>query len=141
MFSEKAAETLYVCSRSLIGEGETTFGRAQIVGISEYRQRPGTVDVAELMRLLRTRGCTRVFVEGGGVTVSMFLEAGLLDRLHLAVAPLLIPGAGRRGLFNPPVTVPTEAALSDQLVAFLGRHPGTAASRLGYGPPTARSGQ
>ena len=35
-----------------------------------------------------------MFVEGGGVTVSSFLEAGLLDRLHIAVAPLLI-GEGR----------------------------------------------
>ncbi len=41
----------------------------------------------------------------------------------LAVAPLLVPEAGRRGLFNPPITVPAEADLSDQLVAFLGRPP------------------
>ena len=40
------------------------------------------------------RGCSRVFVEGGGVTVSAFLEANLLDRLHLAIAPVLI-GDGR----------------------------------------------
>ncbi len=35
-----------------------------------------------------------MFVEGGGVTVSAFLEANLLDRLHLAIAPVLI-GEGR----------------------------------------------
>ena len=46
------------------------------------------VDVAELLRLLRARGCSRIFVEGGGVTVSMFLEANLLDRLQMAIAPL-----------------------------------------------------
>lgn len=50
--------------------------------------------VAALVTLLRTRGCARIFVEGGGVTVSAFLAAGQLDRLHLAVAPLLI-GNGR----------------------------------------------
>jgi riboflavin biosynthesis pyrimidine reductase len=43
-----------------------------------------------------------VYVEGGGVTVSRFLEAGLLDRLHVAIAPLVI-GHGRRGLQLPPV--------------------------------------
>ena len=32
----------------------------------------------------------KVLVEGGGVTVSRFLQAGLLDRLHVTVAPLLI---------------------------------------------------
>jgi len=40
------------------------------------------------------RGCPRIFVEGGGVTVSAFLQAGLLDRLHVAIAPLII-GDGR----------------------------------------------
>jgi riboflavin biosynthesis pyrimidine reductase len=35
-----------------------------------------------------------VLVEGGGVTVSRFLEANLLDRLQIAIAPVLI-GNGR----------------------------------------------
>ena len=52
------------------------------------------LDLHDLVRQLRARGCARIFVEGGGVTVSSFLEAGLLDRLHIAVAPLLI-GEGR----------------------------------------------
>ena len=46
-------------------------------------------------------GFSRIFVEGGGVTVSSFLSAGLLDRLHIAVAPLLI-GAGRPAIRLPP---------------------------------------
>jgi riboflavin biosynthesis pyrimidine reductase len=54
----------------------------------------GRIDLKELMAQLHARGCWRVLVEGGGVTVSSFLEAGLLDRLHVAVAPLLI-GNGR----------------------------------------------
>ena len=43
-----------------------------------------------------------ILVEGGGVTVSRFLEAGLLDRLHLTVAPILM-GSGRRGITLPPI--------------------------------------
>ena len=39
---------------------------------------------------LRERGCTRIFVEGGGVTVSAFLEANLLDRLQMAIAPFIM---------------------------------------------------
>lgn len=50
--------------------------------------------VSGLVDLLRGRGCSRIFVEGGGVTVSGFLEADLLDRLHIAIAPVLI-GEGR----------------------------------------------
>ena len=49
---------------------------------------------------LAARGVRRVFVEGGGVTVSRFLEAGRLDRLHLAVAPVIM-GAGRPGISRP----------------------------------------
>jgi uncharacterized protein (TIGR03086 family) len=46
------------------------------------------------------------------------LAAGLL-----AIAPLLVPGTDRHPLFAAPVSVPPEAGLSDQLVAFLGRSP------------------
>ena len=61
----------------------------------------------EVVRVLRARGCHRIFVEGGGVTVSMFLEAELLDRLHIAIAPLLI-GDGR-----PAIRLAPRMALSD----------------------------
>ena len=105
VFSDDDAESIYVCARSLVRPGERTFGRATVVGIAESSS--GGIDVAEVGRLLRARGCTRVFVEGGGVTVSMFLEAGLLDRLHVAVAPLLI-GNGR-----PAIRLPARAALGD----------------------------
>lgn len=59
------------------------------------------LDLHELVRALRARGCARIFVEGGGVTVSSFLEAGLLDRLHIAIAPLLI-GEGRPAIRMAP---------------------------------------
>ncbi len=51
---------------------------------------------------LRAQGLARILVEGGGVTVSRFLAAGVLTRLHVAVAPLLI-GSGRHALTLPPV--------------------------------------
>lgn len=41
----------------------------------------------------------------------------------LAIAPLLVPRAGRHPLFAAPVTVPATADPSDQLAAFLGRAP------------------
>lgn len=104
VFTDDAAETLYVCARSLTRPGECYVGRAQMVGVEE---RGDGIDTTEVIRLLRARGCTRVFVEGGGVTVSMFLEAKLLDRLHLAIAPLFI-GDGR-----PAIRMPPRAALGD----------------------------
>ncbi len=55
-----------------------------------------------VLEALRARGLRRVLVEGGGVTVSRFLQAGLLDRLHVTVAPMLI-GSGRPGITLPSI--------------------------------------
>jgi len=102
VFSDDAVETLYVCARSLVNAGERHFGRATIVGVDGGVD---AIDAAELLRLLRERGCIRVFVEGGGVTVSMFLAANLLDRLQVAVAPVII-GDGRPAIrLLPPATL------------------------------------
>lgn len=91
VFTDAASPTLYVCEEGRLRPGETHVGHAAVAGI-----KPGGDGgaVGALLRLLRGRGCARVFVEGGGVTVSSFLEANLLDRLHLAIAPVLI-GEGR----------------------------------------------
>jgi diaminohydroxyphosphoribosylaminopyrimidine deaminase/5-amino-6-(5-phosphoribosylamino)uracil reductase len=104
VFNDDSADTLYVCGRSLAGEGETHFGRATMVAVDDGG---AGLDVTEVLRLLRARGCHRIFVEGGGVTVSMFLEANLLDRLQIAIAPLLI-GDGR-----PAIRLSPRLALSD----------------------------
>jgi diaminohydroxyphosphoribosylaminopyrimidine deaminase / 5-amino-6-(5-phosphoribosylamino)uracil reductase len=103
VFKDDLAPTLYVCARSLVGPGETHVGLATIVGLDGGE----TLGVVELLGLLRGRGCRRIFVEGGGVTVSAFLEANLLDRLQMAIAPLII-GNGR-----PAIRLPPRAALSD----------------------------
>jgi diaminohydroxyphosphoribosylaminopyrimidine deaminase / 5-amino-6-(5-phosphoribosylamino)uracil reductase len=104
VFTDESAVTLYVCAKALARDGETHVGHAAIVAFDEG---PDGVDVGQLLRELRRRGCHRIFVEGGGVTVSMFLEANLLDRLQIAIAPLLI-GDGR-----PAIRLPPRTTLSD----------------------------
>lgn len=104
VFTDDSASTLYVCARHLIRNGEGRLGCADMLGVTGDAD---AIDLSELMRALRARGCGRVFVEGGGVTVSSFLHAGLLDRLHLAIAPLLI-GDGRAA-----IRLPARAALDD----------------------------
>ena len=104
VFNDDSAETLYVCGRSLTRPGETHFGRARILPAFDPS---GALDVTELLRRLQARGCSRTFVEGGGVTVSMFLEANVLDRLQMAIAPLII-GNGR-----PAIRLAPPTALSD----------------------------
>ena len=57
-------------------------------------------DMARAVAALAGRGLRVLLVEGGGVTVSRCLAAGVLERLHLVIAPVII-GAGRRGLQHP----------------------------------------
>jgi riboflavin biosynthesis pyrimidine reductase len=56
----------------------------------------------DILALLRKAGITRVLVEGGATTLSHFLAAGVLDRLHLLIGPLII-GSGLTGLTLPPI--------------------------------------
>jgi 3,4-dihydroxy 2-butanone 4-phosphate synthase / GTP cyclohydrolase II len=52
---------------------------------------------SDVLAALAARDLGRVLVEGGGVTVSRFLAAGVLDRLLVTTAPLLV-GDGVPGL-------------------------------------------
>jgi riboflavin-specific deaminase-like protein len=104
VFTDDTGPTLYVCSRTLVEPGETRMGSATIVGVDCGDASGG---VSEALQLLRARGCSRVFVEGGGVTVSAFLQADLLDRLQIAIAPVII-GDGR-----PAIRLAPHSRLSD----------------------------
>jgi riboflavin-specific deaminase-like protein len=55
-----------------------------------------------ILAALAERGMRRVLIEGGADTVSRFLAAGCLDRLHVVVAPVIL-GSGRPGLALPPI--------------------------------------
>jgi len=62
----------------------------------------GTIAPAAIVAALAERGFKRILIEGGSYTVSRFLMAGCLDRLHIVVAPIIL-GAGRGGVALPPV--------------------------------------
>jgi riboflavin-specific deaminase-like protein len=59
-------------------------------------------DPASVIEALAGLGLRRLLIEGGAYTVSRFLCAGALDRLHVIVAPFLI-GAGPTGISMPTV--------------------------------------
>jgi riboflavin-specific deaminase-like protein len=104
IFSDAETPTLYACGDVHVRNGETRFGAADVLPLACVGD---TSPVAQLLAALRARGCARVFVEGGGVTVSAFLEAGLLDRLQMAVAPLIV-GSGK-----PAIRLEPKDVLSD----------------------------
>jgi riboflavin-specific deaminase-like protein len=104
VFTDGEADTLVVCATEIARERSRGSGfsretrRTEIIGIPAVDDE---LDLHALLNTLHARGLQRVFVEGGGTTVSRFLEAELLDRLQIAVAPLIV-GSGRPGLQLPP---------------------------------------
>jgi diaminohydroxyphosphoribosylaminopyrimidine deaminase/5-amino-6-(5-phosphoribosylamino)uracil reductase len=89
------APTILICA-----DGTNSVREQDGVEIVAVKVRDGKLDLGALLGVLHARGLHAVFVEGGGATVSGFLEAGLLDRVQIAIAPL-VTGSGRRGLSLP----------------------------------------
>ena len=88
--------TLLVTGR----DGPARHGAAEALRIPSLPS--GGLDLAALLAALDARGLRRIFVEGGGQTVSHFLSAGLLDRLHVTVAPIIL-GSGRPAFDLPEI--------------------------------------
>ena len=95
LFQDAAAPTLICIAEH--AQPATAPGAADLLALPTDRD---GLRLDALVTALAARGLTRLFVEGGGVTVSRFLAAGLLSRLQIAVAPLFI-GQGRPGLSLP----------------------------------------
>ncbi|MEZ5419026.1 MAG: RibD family protein [Vicinamibacterales bacterium] len=106
VFQDGAAPTLYVYVRRFVTGARPAPGGAEVLAVGDGPHGP---DLAELVRCLRQRGCSRIFVEGGGVTVSAFLAAGLLDRVQVTVAPMFI-GGGRPAFRLPATTLLRDCA-------------------------------
>jgi diaminohydroxyphosphoribosylaminopyrimidine deaminase/5-amino-6-(5-phosphoribosylamino)uracil reductase len=63
---------------------------------------------ATILMALAQRGFAGILVEGGATTLSHFLAGGVLDRLHVMTAPLII-GSGKPGLVLPEIATLKEA--------------------------------
>lgn len=80
----------------------------------------GSMSPRQILRALQGTGLNTVLIEGGGITVARFFQAGLLTRLHVAVAPLLI-GGGPQGFHTPnPVAQLSDAMRPDTRVFDIG---------------------
>ncbi len=103
VFRDGAAQTLVLTAADRTG-GATRIGNAEIVPLPREGER---LAPAAIRSALARRGLYWLYVEGGGVTVSRFLAAGALDRLQIALAPVIL-GSGRPSLELP--EIPTLAA-------------------------------
>jgi diaminohydroxyphosphoribosylaminopyrimidine deaminase/5-amino-6-(5-phosphoribosylamino)uracil reductase len=72
------------------------------VEIVRLPRRNGHIAPADILAALAARGFRRILIEGGADTVSRFLAAGCLDRLHVVIAPIII-GAGPASVTLPPI--------------------------------------
>ncbi len=89
VFNDGQAPTLLCCATDAMP--------AAPVELIRVARRGAGLDMHAVLDALAQRGLRRVFVEGGGITVSRFLEQGCLQRLQIAIAPLVL-GAGRPGI-------------------------------------------
>ena len=62
----------------------------------------GLLPPRRILRALHEKGLLTVLIEGGGMTISTFLRAAEVDRLHVVVAPMLI-GPGRAAFRWPAI--------------------------------------
>jgi len=107
VFDDGQARTIILHQSSVDTAGlETQFGpkitnrAGEVVSQVERCLVPDTdagLNVSAIKALLSSHELNRLFIEGGGVTVSHFFAANALDRLHIAVAPLLV-GKGVQAL-------------------------------------------
>jgi riboflavin-specific deaminase-like protein len=79
----------------------------------------GQIAPAAILASLAERGLRRILIEGGADTVSRFVAAKCLDRLHIMVAPIIL-GSGRPSFALPPIDRVDEAVLTPMQVHRLG---------------------
>ncbi len=60
-----------------------------------------TIDLRVVLDDLAERKVERLMVEGGGTTHTQFLTAGLVDEIHLVIAPFFVGDAGAPRFVNP----------------------------------------
>jgi diaminohydroxyphosphoribosylaminopyrimidine deaminase/5-amino-6-(5-phosphoribosylamino)uracil reductase len=98
VFCDGAAQTLVLAAADRVAK-QTQIGQAEIVPLAREGER---LAPAAIRTALAGRGLYWLFLEGGGVTVSRFLAAGALDRLQIALAPVIL-GSGRPSLQLPEI--------------------------------------
>ena len=62
----------------------------------------GMIAPARMIEALAKLGLRKILIEGGATTISRFIDAGCMDRLHILMAPIIL-GSGRQGLDLAPI--------------------------------------
>ncbi|TCT36291.1 RibD family protein [Martelella mediterranea] len=97
LFHDNGAPVLVIQSGKVLEE--RTFPNAEIVRLGAGEN---GLETGEILDVLESRGLKRVLVEGGARTIARFIDEGHVDRLHVAVSPLII-GSGPVGIGLAPI--------------------------------------
>lgn len=79
----------------------------------------GEIAPAAILGALADRGFRRILIEGGAHTVSRFIAAGCLDRLHVMVAPTML-GSGQAGITLAPIQTADQALRAPMRAHLIG---------------------
>jgi 5-amino-6-(5-phosphoribosylamino)uracil reductase len=95
-FSTGDSEKLVYTREGAVGALRDALGDAgTVVGAGD------PVDLGVVLEDLAERKVERLMVEGGGTIHTQFLSAGLVDEIHLVIAPFLIGDTGAARFVNP----------------------------------------
>ncbi|REC95827.1 RibD family protein [Kushneria indalinina] len=110
VFEDDSAPTLHLVGHEHVARWQACHERhGRGVSVGGLGLKEDGVDPREVIDLLRHQGLNSVLVEGGGMTISRFLQEGCLNRLHSMVTPMII-GSGR-----PTLTLPVIECLSQAM--------------------------
>ena len=105
VFTRPDAPTLVLCGEDI---GNKTRHFAPHVEIIPLPSADGRIRPSDCCQTLASRGLKNLLIEGGGKTVSQFVNAGTVHYLQIALAPIFL-GEGKRGLQIPEVSGPNAA--------------------------------
>lgn len=95
-FTEGTAQKLVFCGARTDSTLEARLGsRATVVRLPDEEIR-----AAAIIQDLGARGAAQVMIEGGAATIALFLQAGVVDIVRLAIAPVTCGASGRVRLFG-----------------------------------------
>lgn len=98
--------------------GTTTPLPPGVEGLSVDGDARGRLSPLAILRALHAAGLRRVLLEGGPATLAAFLDAEMVDLMHVVVSPVIL-GSGRTGLDLKPIQSLREALRPKSRVTVL----------------------
>ena len=105
IFTQPDAPTLVLCGEDIVDKTRHSAPHVEILPLPSTN---GRIRPSDCCQTLASRGLKNLLIEGGGETVSQFVNAGTVHYLQIALAPIFL-GEGKRGLQIPAVAGPNAA--------------------------------